>query len=152
MMPKIYVDANPSYLAYLIDGGGSGYTTIPANHSSMEAEYMAIRYGLENFFLKWQSELDARQGDLDVEKLRATGEEEFATVATPSQQTPRQLPPPILILSDNEVVVKQLSRQYHIANPKLRKLAQQIWQICQNLDVKFSWISRRENPAGKMLP
>lgn len=142
-MPRIYTDANPRTLAYLIDGGGSGYTQLPPGHTSMQAEYLAIIYGLNEFFIKWNKELDARQYD-------SLGDE-VAKVPIPSRHTPRPLPPPILVCCDNEVVVKQLSRQYHIGNAKLRELAQQVWKMVVNLDVKFEWIPRTENPAGKML-
>ena len=145
-MPKIFVDANPTFAAYVIDGGGSDYTRLPLNLTAMEAEYMAVIYGLNEFYLKWNRELDSRQYDMTRES-----EGEFFKVATPSEETPRQLPPPILICSDNEVVVKQLQRQYHIGNDKLRKLAQQVWQMTNNLEVKYQWVSRKENLAGKML-
>lgn len=117
----------------------------------MEAEYIAIIYGLNEYFLTWGGELDARQYSLDIEKTIATGEVEFAIVSSPADRTRRPLPPPVLVCSDNEVVIKQLSRQSHIANERLRKLAMRVWQMCQNVDVKFSWIPRGENLAGKML-
>lgn len=145
-MPKIFVDANPRATAYYIEDGGSGWQPLPPGYSSMQAEYLAVMYGLNEFFLKWQKEMDARQEDRDPETQK------FVSVATPAQKTVRPLPLPILVCSDNEVVVKQLSRQYHIGNDELRKLAQQIWNQCKNLDVKFQWVSRKENPAGNMLP
>ena len=150
-MPKLFVDANPSYVAYVLDGYGSGYTRLPPGHTSMEAEYLAIMYGLNEYFLKWNKELDARYDNLDAERLEATGQEEFCNVATPADRTPRPLPPPVLVCSDNEVVVKQLARQYHIGNDRLRKLAQQVWQMSRNVEVMFVWIPRDENLAGKML-
>jgi len=112
----------------------------------MEAEYLAIQYGLNEYFLKWNKELDARQDNMSLESGG-----EFYKVATPSQETPRPLPPPVLVCSDNEVVVRQLSREYHIGNDRLRKLAQRIWQMTQNVDVKYCWVSRKENLAGMML-
>ena len=146
-MPRLYCDANPRCVAYVLDGGGSGYQMLPSGrYTSMEAEYLAIQYGLNEYFLKWNKELDARQYDMSIESGK-----EFYKTATPSQETPRPLPPPVLVLSDNEVVVKQLSRQYHISNDKLRKLAQQIWQMTSNIDVRYEWVSRKENPAGMML-
>ena len=150
-MPHLYCDANPSTIAYYLDGGGSGYQHLPDGHTSMEAEYLAIIYGLNEYFLKWNRELDARQDDIDRELSDRTGEMEFGKVATPSQTTPRPLPDPVLVCSDNEVVVKQLSRQYHIGNDRLRKLAQRVWQMTQNVEVKYQWIPRAENLAGKML-
>ena len=150
-MPKLFVDANPRCIAYVLEDGGCGYQDLAAGHTSMEAEYLAISYGLNEYFLKWNKELDARHGSLDVEKMRATGATDFADVASPADKTRRPLPPPVLVCSDNEVVVKQLSREYHIANDRLRRLAQQVWQQIQNVDVKFQWIPRGENIAGKML-
>jgi len=146
-MPKLYCDANPRCVAYVLDGGGSGYQMLPSGrYTSMEAEYLAIQYGLNEYFLKWNKELDARQDNMSLESGG-----EFYKVATPSQETPRPLPPPVLVCSDNEVVVRQLSREYHIGNDRLRKLAQRIWQMTQNVDVKYCWVSRKENLAGMML-
>jgi len=149
-VPKLFVDGNPRMVAYVLDGGGSGYQNLPFNrHSrptSMEAEYMAVIYGLNEYFLKWNKELDARYSDLDPET------KEFVDgVGTPADRTVRPLPPPVMVCSDNEVVVKQLTHQNHIGNDRLRDLAQQIWQMIQNVDVKFQWISRKDNPAGMML-
>ena len=150
-MPKLYVDANPRCVAYLLENGGSGYQYLQQGYTGMEAEYLAVSYGLNEYFLKWNKELDARQSELDMEKMQRTGNVEFADVASPADRTKRPLPPPVLVCSDNEVVVKQLSREYHIANDRLRKLAQRVWQQTQNIDIKFEWVPRRENLAGKML-
>jgi hypothetical protein len=144
MMPKLFCDANPSMIAYVLDGGGSGYQNLAPGETSMTAEYLAIIFGLSSYFLKWQEELDARQ-------YNGLTDETLTKVATPSQETKRPLPPPVLVCSDNEVVVKQLSRQYHISNEAIRKLAQRIWQMTANVDVKYQWIPRAENIAGKML-
>ena len=150
-MPRLFVDANPRCVAYVLEHGGSGFQDLPPGHTSMEAEYLAVIYGLNEYYLKWNKELDARHGDLDAERMRKTGEVRFENVASPADQTVRPLPPPVLVCSDNEVVVKQLSREYHIANDRLRKLAQIVWQQIQNVDVKFAWTPRGENLAGKML-
>lgn len=150
-MPRLYCDANPRMIAYYLDGRGSGYQHLPDEHTSMEAEYLAIIYGLNEYFLKWNRELDARQDDIDTELSKAAGGTEFASVASPADKTKRPLPVPVLVCCDNEVVVKQLSRQYHIGNDRLRKLAQRIWQMTRNLDVRYEWIPRADNLAGKML-
>lgn len=147
ILPRLYTDANPRCVAYYLEFGGSDYQMLPSGrYTSMEAEYLAIQYGLNEYFLKWCRELDARQYDMTKESG-----EEFYKVASPAEETPRPLPPPVLVCCDNEVVVKQLSRQYHIGNDRLRKLAQQIWQMTRNVDVKYEWIPRAENLAGKML-
>ena len=130
----------------MLEHGGSGYQNLPDGYSSMEAEYLAVSYGLNEFILKWNRELDARQANMvDAE------EAEFQDVASPAEKTRRDLPPPLLVCCDNEVVVKQLSREYHIGNARLRKLAQRIWNQVELLDVKFQWVPRGENVAGKML-
>jgi len=154
-MPRLYCDANPRCVAYVLDGGGSGYQMLASGrYTSMEAEYLAIIYGLNEYFSKWNRELDARQYDMTRESIaeaEKSGGSEFFKTAAPSQETPRPLPPPVLVCCDNEVVVKQLSRQYHIANERLRRLAQQIWQMTQNVEVHYEWVPRNENLAGKML-
>ena len=145
-MPKLFVDANPNCIAYVLEDGGSGYQELPDGYSSMEAEYLAVSYGLNEYVLKWSRELDARQAEMIDAR-----EAEFVDVASPADKTQRMLPPPVMVCCDNEVVVKQLSREYHIGNVRLRKLAQQIWQQVERIDVKFQWVPRRENIAGKML-
>lgn len=150
-MPKLYCDANPRTIAYVLDGGGSGYQNLPDGYTSMEAEYLAIIYGLNEYFLKWNNELDARQDNIDLELSKREDNIEFGSVASPADKTKRPLPPAVLVCSDNEVVIKQLSRQYHIGNARLRKLAQRVWQMTNNVEVKFEWIPRALNPAGKML-
>ena len=158
-MPRLYCDANPSMIAYCLDGGGSGYQDLPSGYTSMQAEYLAVIYGLNEYFLKWSRELDARFSDMtgesravaDIMKKEGREADPFFDVASPSDKTKRPLPPPVLVCCDNEVVVKQLSRQYHIGNDRLRKLAQRVWQMTQNVEVKYQWIPRNENLAGKML-
>ena len=150
-MPKLYTDANPRMMAYVLDGGGSGYQELPPGHTAMEAEYLAIIYGLNEYYLKWNRELDSRQDNIDAELSERTGGMEFGKVASPSAETPRPLPSAVLVCCDNEVVVRQLSRQYHISNSRLRQLAQRVWQMTENIDGKYEWVPRKENLAGKML-
>jgi len=150
-MPKLFVDANPRMVAYVLENGGSGYQLLQSHHTSMEAEYLAVIYGLNEYYMKWSRELDPRYGEVDIERMKRTGEIVLENVASPADQTVRPLPPPVMVCSDNEVVVKQLCREYHIQNNRLRRLAQQVWQQTQNVDVKFAWVPRAENLAGKML-
>lgn len=145
-MPRIYCDANLRTIAYVVDGGGIGLrksTQLPPNYTSIQTGYLAIIYGLNEFFLKWNKELDARQYDGLGDRL--------TKVPIPSRHTPRPLPPPMLVCISNEIIVKQLSRQCPIDSDKLRRLAQQVWRMTENLDVKYQWIPRAENLAGKML-
>jgi len=66
-VPKLYIDGCPSTIAYVLDGGGSDYQDLPSGYSSMESEYLAVIFGLNSYFLKWQKELDARQYDMSLE-------------------------------------------------------------------------------------
>ena len=117
----------------------------------MEAEYLAVSFALSEVVNKHNKELDTRDQDLDVERTKATGEETFSRVSSAADRTARPKLPPIEIRSDNQVVVNQLSRRYHIGADNLRKRAEQIWAQCKNLDVRFVWIPREQNLAGKML-
>lgn len=146
MEMRLYCDANPKTVAYCLDGGGSGYQNLSPGYSSMEAEYLAIIYGLNEYFIKWQKELDSKFSDLNPDT-----KEFIDRVGSPADRTARPLPPPVLVLSDNETVIRQLQREYHIGNDRLRKLAMQVWKVCENLQVRFQWIPRAENIAGKML-
>ncbi len=158
-MPRLYCDGNPIMIAYVLQFGGSGYQYLPSRCSAMEAEYLAIIYGLNEYFLKWSRELDARYSNMtgesravaDIMEKEGREADPFFDAASPSDKTKRPLPPPVLVCCDNQVVVNQLSRQFHIGNDRLRKLAQRIWQMTANIEVKYEWVSRKENLAGKML-
>jgi len=54
------------------------------------------------------------------------------------------------IISDSQLVVKQLNREYHIKDDNLRELALHVWTQAKG-KVKFTWIPRKENKAGKLL-
>jgi len=55
------------------------------------------------------------------------------------------------IISDSELAVNQLSGRYAIRAPNLRERAQEIWNLCKGLKVRFLWVPRDENKAGKVL-
>jgi ribonuclease HI len=57
----------------------------------------------------------------------------------------------IEILSDSQLMVKQLNHDYAIKNDRLRELAQQVWKLAEGRKVTFSWVPREENRAGKFL-
>jgi len=58
-----------------------------------------------------------------------------------------------IIYSDSQLVVNQLNHLWSIDDKELRKLAESIWNMVyrNNLNVKFVWISRKDNKAGKLL-
>ena len=56
------------------------------------------------------------------------------------------------ILSDSQLVVNQLNMNYHIREDRLRELAKIVWKRAKAKGkIKFTWIPRKENKAGKVL-
>ena len=61
------------------------------------------------------------------------------------------------ICCDRETVVNQLNHKAGIKDDSVRKLADSAWLLSykakleKNVGVKFVWVSRKNNPAGKML-
>lgn len=57
------------------------------------------------------------------------------------------------ILSDSDLAVNQLNRKYHIKKDSLRKLFDKIQDLInkKGLNVKFVWVPREKNKAGKYL-
>ncbi len=57
----------------------------------------------------------------------------------------------ISIYSDSQLIVNQLNKNYKIKEPRLKALAEQVWKLCENRNVKFTWIPREKNKAGYIL-
>lgn len=59
----------------------------------------------------------------------------------------------IEILSDSQLAVNQLNREWHIKENRLRELFDKIQDVIRNKDLKvaFIWIPRNKNKAGKYL-
>ena len=57
----------------------------------------------------------------------------------------------LCIYSDSKLVVNQLNHDYSIKEDRLRLLAKEIWDLSSHLYVKFIWIPREKNKAGKIL-
>jgi len=58
----------------------------------------------------------------------------------------------ITVLSDSQLVVRQLNKEYKIKKPHLALLAQKVMRLAGQLnDVKFEWICREKNEAGIAL-
>lgn len=57
------------------------------------------------------------------------------------------------ILSDSMLVVNQLNREWHIKDDRMRELFDKVCKLIQEkkLSVKFVWVPREDNPAGKYL-
>ncbi|MFW9853368.1 MAG: RNase H family protein [Candidatus Thorarchaeota archaeon] len=57
----------------------------------------------------------------------------------------------IEIYSDSQLAVRQLTYEYSIKEDHLRELANKVWNLCEGRNVKFFWIPRSKNKAGKVL-
>lgn len=59
----------------------------------------------------------------------------------------------IEILSDSNLIVNQLNREWHIKDDRMRKLFDKIQRLIRErrLKVEFCWVARKDNPAGKYL-
>jgi len=58
----------------------------------------------------------------------------------------------ITIISDSQLVVRQLNSEYAIKKEHLGKLAAQVWKLALQLDkVEFKWVKRDMNLAGIAL-
>jgi len=57
------------------------------------------------------------------------------------------------LMSDSTVCVMQLLGKYRVLEPRLATLRQEILALVAKKKLTFTpvWISRRENPAGKLL-
>lgn len=55
------------------------------------------------------------------------------------------------VLSDSQLVVHQLNGTYAVRDPKMSNAVKLIWDKVRDRNVKFTWIPREQNPAGKIL-
>jgi len=55
------------------------------------------------------------------------------------------------IFSDSQLIVRQLNREYAIRNKILLRFAQEIWKFVEGKNVRFTWIPREVNEAGRVL-
>jgi ribonuclease HI len=57
------------------------------------------------------------------------------------------------VVSDSQLVVGQLKREWHIKEPRLRELFDRVHALIKQrgLKVTFGWVRREDNPAGKYL-
>lgn len=58
----------------------------------------------------------------------------------------------LLVLSDSQLVVRQLNKKYLVKKPHLQKLAIQVWHLAKQFNsIEFKWIKRDKNEAGIAL-
>jgi len=55
------------------------------------------------------------------------------------------------ILSDSQLAISQLNGKYAIRDQKMKRSVMVIWELIKDREVKFTWIPRKENLAGRIL-
>lgn len=55
------------------------------------------------------------------------------------------------VMGDSQLVISQVTRRWKINMPHLRELAGRVWELCDGLNVSFSWIPRGENARADRL-
>ncbi len=75
-------------------------------------------------------------------------EAEFLAVIQALKENPGE---DVDIFSDSELVVNQLKQEYAIKEDRLRKLAEEVWKLCEGREVSFTWVPREKNKARKVL-
>ena len=55
------------------------------------------------------------------------------------------------IYGDSKLVVSQVSKQWKIKLPHLRKLAEEAWRLMEGMDVTLEWVPREQNARADEL-
>ncbi len=55
------------------------------------------------------------------------------------------------IYSDSQLIVNQINKKWKIKEKGLKKLADEIWKLSENREVKLYWVPRQRNKAGIIL-
>ncbi len=89
---------------------------------------------------------DGRKVLRDAAVTHTNNEAKYLAVLT----AVRYVPDVTEVCSDSQLVVKQLNGEYRVNKPELLRLHDEVLKA-SNGKVKFTWIPRDENPAGKVL-
>jgi hypothetical protein len=147
-MPILYTAAKDGRIAYRLDGGGEDIARLHDCIAEMEAEYMAVIFGLSEYYNKWNRELDARQFDTQL----IDGKAETFKVASPAAETKRQLPPAVEVRLSSELLVKMVNSNAVIwNNANCMRLAKQVSSMVKNVRVRFIYCSNADNLARRLL-
>jgi len=106
--------------------------------------------------------MDKATGEIGRHRIRkgkGVHEAEFLAVLRAVEDVVQKLSEKeeVELYSDREVVVNQLNHKAGITSNAILKMADKVWSIVfqakreRGIEVKFQWVSRKVNPAGKML-
>lgn len=125
---QIYCDGSGSgdFCYFVVDNGSVVKVFHEDNITHNEAEYKAVIEALEYAYERFKN-VELAEADSIIE-----------------------------ILSDSMLVINQLSHEWNIKQEHLRKLALRAWHLQTFLlnklfEVKFTWVPRHQNLAGKIL-
>lgn len=58
----------------------------------------------------------------------------------------------LLVISDSQLIIRQLNKKYLVKKKHLQKLATQVWHLAKQFSsIEFKWIKRGKNLAGIAL-
>jgi ribonuclease HI len=109
--------------------------------------------------LRWFDRATNEIGRHRIRKGRGVHETEFLAVMNALEDVLPRLggKETVELYCDRQVVVNQLNHKAGINEKAILKIADKVWNLAlqakkeKEIEVKFLWVSRKENPAGKML-
>ncbi len=109
--------------------------------------------------LRWIDTATNEIGRHRIGKGRGVHEAEFQALMVALDDTLQRLrdKETVELYCDRQVVVNQLNHKAGIKEKTILKMADKVWNLAfqarkeKEIEVRFLWVSRKENPAGKML-
>ena len=109
--------------------------------------------------MRWMDKTTGEIGKHKIRKGKSVHEAEFLAVLRAIEDVVGNLSEKedVEFYSDREVVVDQLNHEAGIGDKAILKMADKVWSTVfqakreRGVEVKFLWVSRKVNPAGKML-
>jgi ribonuclease HI len=109
--------------------------------------------------LRWIDRATNEIGRHRIRKGKAVHEAEFQAMMIALDDVLKRLSDKetVELYCDRLVVVNQLNHKAGIREKTILKMADTIWDLAfqarkeKEIEVRFLWVSRKENPAGKML-
>jgi ribonuclease HI len=109
--------------------------------------------------LRWIDRATNEIGKHRIGKGKAVHEAEFQAVMIALDDVLKRLSEKetVELYCDRQVVVNQLNHEAGIKEKTILKMADKIWKLAlqarkeKEIEVRFLWVSRKKNPAGKML-
>ena len=118
---QLYVDANPKQWSYLLE----------------DAEGEVQKVGVEDF----EQEFTTNEAEYEamIRGLRWLSGQPFK-------------PTELRVFSDSRLVINQVNSEWHVKKAHLVRKLTELWDIASTFKkIRFTWVQRRKNRAGKLL-